>query len=174
MNRQQKEAVVSEVRDKLASSQATFLVGFKGLTVSKMQTLRDDLRKLDGTIKVTKARLMKIASEKIEGSADFNNHLKDQVCLVFAEKEVPPVAKALFDFSKKNNLLRVISGLFENKTLTTEQVDFLAKLPPKEVLLAQLAGTLQAPYASFARILHTMIARLLYALKQISEKEVSK
>ncbi len=170
MNRQQKESVVSEFRDLLTTNQAAFLIGYKGLTVKNLQSLRKELRESGGVFKITKARLMKIAAQDIEGIEDFKNNFQDQVGLVFVSKEVPAIAKSLINFSKKNEQLNVISAFFESKVMTKEEINYLALIPSKEILLTQLIGNMQAPISGFVRLLNMMIVRLLYSLKQISEK----
>ncbi len=118
--------------------------------------------------KVMEDELFLIATEA--GAEDFKDSFKDQVGLVFAKGEVPSVARELVDFSKGNDHLNIVSGFFESKTMTRGQIDYLASLPSREVLLAQLAGTLQAPASNFARLLNQMIVRLVYSLDQIAKK----
>jgi len=171
MNRQQKEAVVDNFKNLFTNSKATFLVNYKGLSVSQMQTLRNNLRNAGGALKVTKARLMKIAANEIEGISEFKGNFKNQVGLVFVKNEVPDVAKQLVDFSKQDKTLKIVSGFFESKVLTKEEITFLASIPPRDVLLSQLVGTLQGPISSFVRLLDILTPRLVNILKQISEKK---
>jgi len=173
MNRQQKEAVIKEVRDLFDQSQAAFLVGYKGLTVAQVKALRKDLREAGGVFKVTKARLMKIAASDITNVDEFSVAFKNQVGLVFVKKgEVPLVAKKLVNYSKENELLNIVSGYFESKPISKNEIGYLAALPSKEVLLAQILGTINAPASRSAGLVHTVISRLLNVLKHISEKEV--
>ena len=171
MDRQQKETVVSNLKEMFETTPAAFLVCYKGLKVSHMESLREDLREVGGVLKVTKARLMKIAAQDIDGIDTFKDVLKDQVGLVFVKDEVPAVAKKLVGFSKNNEALKIISGFFESKSISAQEINYLASLPSREVLLSQLMGTLLAPTTNFARVMHMMIVRLLYVLKQVSEKE---
>lgn len=170
MNRQQKEAVVKEINEQIKESSASFLIGYKGLTVTQLQDLRGQLRQVDGVFKVAKARLMKLAAQDIEGIDAFKDAFQDQVGLVFAKGEVPSVAKELVKFSKDNDQLNIVSGFFESKTMDFGQIDYLASLPSKDVLLGQLAGTLQAPASNLARLLNQMSVRLVYVLDQIAKK----
>lgn len=170
MNRQQKEAVVKEINEQIKESNASFLIGYKGLSVSQLQNLRGHLRHVDGVFKVAKARLMKLAAKDIDGIDGFIDKFKDQVGLVFAKGEVPSVAKELVKFSKDNGQLNIVSGFFESKIMDSGQIDYLASLPSKDVLLGQLARTLQAPVGNLARLLNQMIVRLVYALDQIAKK----
>ncbi|MCB9492951.1 MAG: 50S ribosomal protein L10 [Epsilonproteobacteria bacterium] len=171
MNREQKKAIVSEVHDKFVQSQASFLVNYKGLDVASMQNLRTQLREDNAQLKVTKATLMKIAAQDIEGIQDFANSFNEQVGLVFANDDSIAIAKKLVKFSKDNDALQVIAGFFESRSLSKDEVEFLASLPSKEILLAQLLGTMQAPISGLARSLNAIIAQLAYALNQIAEKK---
>ena len=93
---------------------------------------------------------------------------------MFAKSNVSEVAKALVSFEKANNSLpRIIAGFFESECLSLEQVKFIASLPHRDILVAQLLGTMQAPIVQFVRVLHTLIAQLLYVLQRIEEKKNS-
>lgn len=170
MNRQQKEAVVAEFKDMLANSQASFVVQYRGLNVQDMSSLRGALREKGGRLKVTKARLMKIAADGIEGAEQFKDDFKDQIGLVFASEEVSTVARQLVDFAKEHDNLQIVSGFFESKMLSPEEVKFFASLPSRDVLMAQLAGALQAPVSALARVLNEPIAQLARALDQVAKK----
>src|SRR5580698_3870453 len=105
MNRQEKEQVIKSLKNEFAESQASFLVGYKGLTVAQVQALRRKLRSQGGEFKVVKARLMKRAAEGVVGAQELEPYFKNQVALVFVNKEVAPIAKTLVDFSKENTAL---------------------------------------------------------------------
>lgn len=170
MNRQQKEAAINVVKDLFAKNQAAFLVGYQGLTVAHLHSLRKDLRKVGGTFKVTKARLMRIAAENIQGCEDFSKQFKNQIGIVFVKQEVPAVAKTIVTFAKQNEQLNVISGFFESRTISKQEIENLASIPSKEILLAQLMGTLQAPAAALVRTLDALVTKLQSTLQQVSEK----
>lgn len=171
MNRQEKEKVVAALRDKIANSQATFLVTYQGLSVSQVESLRGKLRSQGGSFKIAKARLMKRAVEGMDAVDAMAPHFKNQVGLVFAGGEAPSVAQTLRDFSKKNEALNILLGAMDARLLAKDDVIRIASLPSKEVLLAQVCGTLNAPASSLVRVLHTLVARLLYVLKKIEEQK---
>lgn len=171
MNRQQKEIAISDCKQLFSQSQAAFLVNYKGLSVARMQELRKSLREKNGALKVTKTNLMRIATDDIEGIDGFKDLFKEQVGLVFAYDDVPGVAKKLSDFSKTNEALKVLSGFFESKVLNAQQIERLANLPSREVLLAQVAGTLKAPLSALAGTLNQVLVKPVYAIKQIAEKQ---
>ncbi len=171
MNRQQKSEVVETLRNLFEGSQAAFLVGYKGLTVHKLQELRKGLRQKGGSMMVAKARLMKRATQGMEYEGDFAPLLKDQISIVFASGDAAAVAKLLNDFAKENNQLKVVAGCVEDRVIDAQSVIRIATLPPREVLLAQLAGTLQAPITKLAGTLNQLIAGLAISLKQVADKK---
>ena len=170
MNRQQKEAVVQEFNNMILQAKASFLVDYNGLSAQDLIFLRRSLREHGGKLRVAKARLMKIAANGIEGIGEFRDSFKDQVGMVFASKDVVPVAKAIVDFSKGNESLKLVSGFYESKYLSEDKIKFLALLPSREGLLAQFAGTLQAPIVGLARSLNMLVAKLAYALREVEKK----
>src|SRR5690348_8729810 len=135
MNRQQKEAVVTQVKSLFQESQAAFLVHYKGSTVANLQTIRQLLMKQNGSLKVTKARLMKIAAKDIDGIDEFKAQFSDQIGLVFASTNSAGVAKTLVDFTKDLETFKIVSGFFERRVISAAQVSYLASLPSREVLL---------------------------------------
>jgi len=156
MNKQQKEQVVSTLRASLAGAQASFLVGYKGLTVNDLQELRKKLRAEGGTLQVAKARLIKRAVTELPVQ-EFAPLCKDQIALVYTKKEAAPIAKVVVEFGKDRKVAPVIiSGYAEQRLLDAKTISFLATLPSRQVLLAQLCGLLQAPVAQLARTLQAV------------------
>lgn len=170
MNRQQKDLIISNLRQSFQDSNAAFLVQYQGLTVQDLQALRKGLKENEGALQVAKARFMKRAAEGVPGAEDMIPLFKNQVGLVFARGESPAVAKVLHDFAKEHEVLKLIGGTMEAQLLDENAIKALAALPPRDVLLAQLCGTLQAPITNMARLGNLMIIRLLVVLKQIAKK----
>ncbi|MEX0672291.1 MAG: 50S ribosomal protein L10 [Candidatus Babeliales bacterium] len=160
MNRQEKESVISHLRQSFQDSSAAFLVQYQGLTVDSMQALRKGLRENKGELQVAKARLMRRAAEGLPGAQDMLPLFKNQVGLVFAYGEFPAIAKVLYDFTKDHKALMLVGGTVESQLLNVDSIKALAMLPSRNVLLAQLCGTLQAPISTVARL-----------IKQIAEQK---
>ncbi len=173
MNRSQKEVVVASIKEQFSDSAASFLVGVKGLTVEELESLRGELRKEEGRLQVAKVRLMKRALQEVESVQSLEPYMGEQVGLVFAKKEVPAIAKVLCTFSKKMEALRVVVGTMDASLLDESAIKVMATLPSREVLLGHVAATLQAPYASLTSLLHQLIARLVYVLKQVEQKKLN-
>ena len=171
MKRPQKENLVTSLKESLQNAEGSFLVNYRGLSVSQLEELRGQLREHKGRMQVAKWRLMRIATKGVDGMSDFEATLGDQVGLVFADQEVAPIAKAIVEFAKKNDALEVLSGFFEANALTADEIKALASLPSRKVLLGQVAGTLQAPIAGMARGLNSLLTKLVIALSEIEKQK---
>jgi large subunit ribosomal protein L10 len=114
---------------------------------------------------------MKLASDGNPGAEVMIPYFKDQVGVVFAMQEAPAVAKVLNDFAQQHKALSVVAGSYDATLLDQSDVLRFATLPSKEVLLAQVCGTLNAPIAGLARALGMMHVKLLWTLKQVGEQK---
>ncbi|HLC07511.1 MAG TPA: 50S ribosomal protein L10 [Candidatus Babeliales bacterium] len=173
MNRQQKESVVELFHKDFLANRGTFFVNYSGLTVEQMQQLRRQLRAKGGALKIAKMRLVKRALAGIDGADGLLSHCKNQLGVVFAydAAELSGVAKTLSDFSKKNEALGLVVGCVDAQFLDKMAISRIASLPSREVLLAQLCGTLNAPLTSLVCGLNSMLVKLLVALKEIEKQK---
>lgn len=171
MNRQEKNVLIESLKDSFSKSEASFLIKYKGLTVNQMQSLRKGLRSNEASLQVAKGRLLKRAVDGVEGADLLTPYLHDQIGAVFVKKSAPEIAKFLDEYAKENQALAVVVGIIESQLYDAQSIQRIASLPSREVLLAQLCGTLQAPITKTVTVLHLMIARLLFVLKQVEEKK---
>jgi len=173
MNLQQKELVVESFHKDFLKNKGTFFVNYSGLTVGQMQQLRRQLREKGGALKIAKMRLVRRALANIEGADGLLSHCKNQVGVVFAfdSAEVSGVAKSLNDFSKKNESLGLVIGCMDAQLLDKTAIIRIASLPSREVLLAQLCGTLNAPLTSLVCGLNSMMVKLVVALKEVEKQK---
>lgn len=170
MNRQEKECLIQSLRDDFVKSHAMFIVNVHGLTVSQVQQLRKNLYDQHGKMRVAKNTLARKVAKEFLGINDLAPHLKNQVALVFAMEESPVIAKIVCAASQENEKVQVIAGCFESKTISAEMVKFLASLPPRQILLAQVCGSIKAPLTRHVSVLNQVLVRLVWVLKQASEK----
>lgn len=161
MNREEKALLVASLKNDFAQSKAAFLVNYQGLTVEQVKNLRKGLRSKGGRMKIAKARLIKMAAQDIPAINVMLPYFKEQIGVVFVQDEAQSVAKVLNDFAKEHEKLSIVAGSLENKLLDKATIVRIASLPSREVLLAQLCGTLKAP-----------IAKLAFVLKMVQTKSV--
>lgn len=170
MDRAQKVEVISGITDRLQRSAAAFLVDFKGMNVEQVTDLRKKLFAVEAEMKVVRNTLAKRAladfpKESDALAADFVG----TNAFVFAYGEASGPAKTLSDFAKEVEHLELKSGVMEGERLDEARIKYLADLPPKEVLQAQLLGVLAAPAGKFVRTLSAVpsgFARVLNAYKE--------
>jgi large subunit ribosomal protein L10 len=117
-------------------------------------------------MKVVKNTLLKRAIADL-GMKDLEPLFAEQIAVVFASSDAPAIAKILFEIADKDKVLTIRGGALEARYMDAAQVEMLAKLPSKEVLLAQLCATLNAPITNYVRLLNELIARFLRVLKAI-------
>ncbi len=165
-----KQKVVEEITNKIKAASSIVIVDYKGLTVAEDTELRCNLRKAGVEYRVMKNRLVKIAMNNL-GFTEFDNDLNGTTAVAFGSEDPVAPAKILLEASKKYNKITVKSGMVEGKPIDHTGVTALAELPPKEIMVAKMLGTLQAPITGFVRVLNGTIAGLAIALKAIADKQ---
>jgi large subunit ribosomal protein L10 len=171
MKREEKAQIVGLIKGDLLESDAVFLVNYQGLTVAQMQSLRGELRREGGSLRVAKARLMKRAAQEVESAEGLSDHFKGQVGVVFSSGEVASVAKVLSNFSKNNESLSIVAGKFDSHLLDAAAIIRLGSLPPKKVLYAQVCMAVKSPLNRLAFVCNMQILKLLWTLNKIKEKQ---
>lgn len=171
ITRQQKESFIQTLEDHLSRSKAFFIVDFKGLTVEKVTQLRKNLVKISSDMKVVRNTLALIALKRAQiQPSGFEEILTGNNAFVFAFDDVVQVAKTLADFAKDNEFLKIKSGFMDGRILNQKDIIFLATLPSKEVLQAQLLGALQAPAQKLLGTLIEGPSRLARVLQAFVDK----
>ncbi len=171
MNRHDKELEIQSLKDDFKKSHATFLIGVQGLTVGQIQELRKNLRAEKGVMRVAKNTLSKIASHEISEVRQLSPYFKKQIALIFAMGESPAVAKVLWTLSQQNEKIDIVAGCFESNVINKEMIKFLGSLPPRPVLIAQVCGVIKAPLVQHVGLMHQVLARFLWTLKEVEKKK---
>jgi large subunit ribosomal protein L10 len=160
MKRSVKEAFVVEFRERLDRAPVLYLTDFTGLDVKAMTVLRQKLKESGAEYLVAKNRLIHLALAETE-FPDLSGALTGPTGLVFGYEDAVGPAKALTDFAKDHGDRPVFKlGVLDNAVLTPAQIDRLAKLPPREQLLAALAAVMQAPLAALAGALEAKLQEM--------------
>ena len=167
--RPEKVAVVDEVRDRLSSADAAILTEYRGLKVSDLANLRRSLRDAGGDYRIYKNTLVRFAALDL-GLEDLVGMLEGPTAIAFVSGDAAGVAKALRDYARTNPVLVVKGGVLGNRVMTAADTTALADLPSREVLLARLAGGLQAPLAKLAGLLQALPRNFAYGLKALIEQ----
>jgi len=176
MKRANKESFVAGFQDRVRETSVIYLTDFSGLDVKSMTQLRHRLREAGAEYMVVKNRLvLRVLRDLDMEVPELTEHLVGPTGVVIAGESPVESAKALSDFAKAHDNRPAFKvGMVDQSIVVAEQFDRLAKLPPREELLAQLAGVLQAPLAGLLGVLQAKLqetAGVLEALRASRESE---
>jgi large subunit ribosomal protein L10 len=169
MNRDQKAAVVDEMAEQLKAADAIFAVDYRGITVSQVAELRSKLRDADARFRVVKNSLSERAADQA-GTEALKPMLQGPTALTLVNGDAAVAAKALNDVARTLGLLEFKGGLLGGSTLTPDDMRSIARLPSRDMLNAQLVGTIAAPLSGLVRTLNQLIVGIAIQLGQIAEK----
>jgi large subunit ribosomal protein L10 len=170
MNRDQKAAVVDEIAGQIEAAHAIFAVDYRGISVSQIAELRAKLRESDTRFRIVKNSLSERAADKA-GADALRPMLEGPTALALVGGDAAMAAKALNDTARAlNNLIEFKGGLLDGNVLTADDVRAIARLPSRDVLNAQLVGTIAAPLSGLVRTLNALIAGVAIQLQAIADQ----
>lgn len=170
ISRKQKEELVVQYIDWMNRSQALIFTGYRGLSVKEFDDLRRKAREAGGEFHVIKNTLGKVAFEQA-GVPLPEEYLEDSTAIAFAFDNPAAMAKAVKDFSRSTDFLKIKGGYLEQIPIQTEQITALADLPPLPILRALLLGTIMAPASQLVRVLSEPARRVSIVLNAYAEKD---
>lgn len=168
-NLEAKKLVVEEIKQKLQKAKSVAVVEYKGLTVEEDTKMRRDFKQNGGEYKVYKNKLLALALDElgIHGAEQF---LHGTSAIAFSYDDEVGAPKVVCDNITKTKKLSLKFGLLNGTLVDSKEIEALAKLPTKEVLLAKLLGTLNGPASALARVLNAPAQGLAIALNAIATK----
>jgi len=168
----EKQKLVTALAEKLKTASSGVLIDYKGITVDKDTKLRSEFRKANVEYSVIKNSLLSLAAKEA-GITGLDSVLVGTTSLAFSTSDLVAPAKVISNFPKTPDLLKVKAGFVEGKFIDASQVEALAKLPAKEVLISQVLAGFNAPITSFANVLNANLRGLAVALNAIAEQKAS-
>jgi len=168
LNKESKQQVVNEMHEKLQRAKAVFLADFRGMNVGKATELRNELRKAAVEYKVVKNTLLDLASRETDKES-LQPFFVGPTAVALSYDDPVAAAKVLSKFAKEQQAtFKLKAGVLTGKAISVSDIQALADLPSREVLIAKLLGTMQAPTANFVGVLAAVpvsFVRVLAALK---------
>ena len=159
-----KQQKVNEITEKIKKSQAVILTGYKGITVEEDTQLRKQLREAGVEYKVIKNTLTSRAAKEA-GFDQVDEYLKGPVSVAFGYDDPTAPARILADFAKDHNSIELKAGIVQGQFFDSAKINELSKIPPKEVLIAKLLGSLKSPLSKFVYVVN--------AIKEKKEQEAN-
>ncbi len=169
MDREQKTAVVEGLASELKDATAIFAVDYRGISVPQAAELREGLRDADTRFRIVKNRLTLRAADAA-GTDGLKAHLSGPTALALVKGDAALAAKTLRRLGTEWELLEYKGGLMDGEALDPDTFTAIARLPGREALNAQLAGTVASPITGLVRGLGSMVQGLALQLGQIAEQ----
>ena len=167
---QQKQAYVEQLAEKMKNSVAGVIVSYMGITVADDTALRRKLREAGVEYAVVKNTMLRRAADQI-GLEGLDHVLEGSTALAISATDHVAAAKILSEYAEKSKSFEIKAGYVEGKVIDPAGVSELAKMPPKEVLVAKVLGGLNAPISGFVNVLNGNIRGLVVALNAIAEQK---
>ncbi len=165
-----KEKKVVEIRGRFENTRGAILADFRGLTVSEITVLRRALKANQAEMQVVKNRLVRLAIQDTPFSI-LDKEFQGPTAVTFCDEEMIEPARELSKFAAAHPALEIKCGMFDGNLMDGSEVERIAKLPPREVLLAQLFGTLQGPITGLVRALNGVLVNLVMTLSAIRDQK---
>ena len=174
MNKENKQQVVTEMHEKLQRAKAVFLADFRGMNVGKATELRNELRKAAVEYKVVKNTLLELASRETDKES-LKPFFTGPTAVALSYDDPVAAAKVLSKFAKEQQAtFKLKAGVLTGKAITVPDIQALADLPSREVLIAKLLGTMQAPMSNFVGVLAAVPGSFVRALDAIKNQKEGK
>ena len=171
MRKDQKAQVIEDLAAQLGEAEAIYAVDYRGLSVPQAAELRASLREHDASFRIVKNTLTLRAADQA-GVAEIKELVAEgPTALTFVRGDAALAAKALDTFSRRAEVLEVKGGLMNGRVLAADEIRRLARLPSRDVLIAQFAGVVASPITGLVRGLGSMISGLAVALGQVRDQK---
>lgn len=166
ITKEKKQVIVQKLEETIGLQKLIVFVAIEKLKAKEMSSLRQILKKEECLLSVIKKTLTGIAFKKVGIEMDLGK-LEGQVAMVFGFKDEVAAAKVIYQFSRKNENLRILGGFLENQFKTKEEIISLAKIESKEVLMAKVVGSIASPISGFVNVLQGNIKGFINILTKI-------
>jgi large subunit ribosomal protein L10 len=160
----QKARTIDELTDQLSRAKVAILTDYRGLKVSDLQGLRGTLRPMGAEFRIAKNTLTKIAADRV-GITGLDPVLEGPLALALVYDDIVGASKALTDFARTSRILTVKGAVIDKRFISPSDVEALATMPPREVLLGKFVGLLASPMARTVGVLGGPSRSLAYLLK---------
>ena len=165
-----KKQVVADIKDKLQNMQSCVLYDYRGLTVEEVTNLRNECRKAGVEYVVLKNTMIELAAKEV-GIEGLDDYLKGPTAVAFGMTDAVAPAKVLSEFTKNLKKTEIKCGVVDGKVIDVKGVAALAELPPKEVLIAKMMGSLNSPITGFVGVLSATLRSLVYAVDAVRKQK---
>ncbi len=167
-----KVSKVAEINENLSKAKSVFLTDFTGLTVEEVTRLRKEFRKANVKYLVVKNTLARISAKEL-GYDKIIPYLQGPTGIAIAFDDPVAPVRIIYDFRKDKEKPAIKAAWLEGQLLNRQEAEEIRNIPPREVLLAQLLGTMKAPLTNFVGGLQSLLTKLVLVINAIKDKKES-
>nr|WP_320048464.1 50S ribosomal protein L10 [uncultured Desulfuromonas sp.] len=167
-----KVQLVEEFAAKLATAKAAFVADYRGLNVDQVNELRGKLRDAGVEYRVVKNTLLRLAAKGTDFEC-LSEYLQGPTAIAIAQEDPVAPAKVLSDYAKDSKFFELKTAVLEGKILNEAEIKALAELPSREVLLAKMLGSINAPVSNFVGVLAAVPRSLVQVLGAIRDQKAA-
>lgn len=171
---------LEEIKATLSGAQSVVIADYTGLNSAAQTELRAKIKEAGGEMKVQKNTLLKIAlKDRLEVTGELDEALNGPTAVFYGLKDAVSAVKALIDFTKVNEALKIKAGVLagsegqSDKVMTVKDIENLSKLPTRQELLAQLVTRLNSPIQGFANVLSGNLRGLVTVLDAVRKQKAA-
>lgn len=169
LTREQKQDILKDLSDKFSRAKAAILIDFNKLSVSKTMDLRRILKEIGAEYRVAKKTLINRVLKSNDYKGVDLDDLKTQFGVVFSYDDPVPAAQSIYKFSRVNEALKILGGFLGLDWQGKDKIVALAKLPSREILLAQVVGAIASPLTGLVTVLSGNMRNLINVLNNIKK-----
>lgn len=170
ITRDKKQQILQNLLKAWEKSKSVAFSAYQGLPVKEMSILRRDIRKKGGELKVAKKTLIKLAAKKLNQPEISEEVLAGPVAVVFGYEDEVAAVKTLQQFAKTHPQIQLLGGILERKILTGAEAKYLATIPEKKELIAQMVSLLKSPLRGFYGVLSGVLRGFVRATAEYQKK----
>lgn len=162
-----------DIASRFVQAKASILAEYRGMKAEELRELRGDLRAVGCTFEVVKNRVARKAiTEAAPKVSDLANMLKGPLGIVYLMKDVGEGAKTVIKFTKeKSELFKVTGGVMDGRLVSTKDIEAIAELPSREILLSRIIGSLVAPHRRLLGVLNGVAGNLVRTIAAIRDRK---
>lgn len=168
--REDKVVIVDDLKQALQSS-SIILTDYQGLSIKQLSDMRNKLRESNSGYKVVKNTLFRLAAKGTPAEA-LNEEIAGPTAMVFSDDPVA-AAKTIQEFTKGQQALVLKSAVVDGQVLNVEQIQELAKIPPRDILYAMVVGGIQSPISGLVCTLQQLYGQLVFTLQAVADKKAA-
>lgn len=169
-NIKEKELFVQQVAEKMETAKSMVIADYRGLNVEQITELRKKLREAGVEYRVIKNTMTRLAARQV-GIDGLDEILVGPNAIAFSMEDAVSAAKTLVDFAKDHDDLQIKAGILDKNLISSEKVEELAQIPPRDVLLSMVLRGFQGPISGLVNVLQGNIRNLVQVLSAIQEQK---